>query len=469
MQLSKSRFMAGLQCHKQLWWRVHDPKAPELTADPWLQNRFDQSKDVGVLARSYVPGARYEASFATDDAVAVVDILEAGPAGPAGPAPSPVLIEVKATNSLKKEHIPDVAVQLHVLRQAGVAIPRAEVMHLNPRCRFPKLDDLFVREDVTERVELFLPVVPGELAAQQAVLGGPLPDVPIGDHCTRPHKCPFLKRCWPSVPEHHVSTLYTIQRRKIEEYQAQGFETLYDLPSELELNVVHARQVKAVTTGRMVVERTLGKALAEFQAPLAFLDFETVSYAIPRFTGCRPWENMPVQFSVHRDGAHFAFLADGPEDPRPALAQRLVEACAGARRVVAYYASFERECLKSLALAVPRLAAELDAIAAKLVDLLPAVRSNIYHPDFGGSFSIKRVLPALVPGLSYADLPIHEGETATLELMRLLFDQTLKGEERARLRRALLAYCERDTWAMVKLLERLRDLASGGGAQLELF
>jgi predicted RecB family nuclease len=460
--------MAGLQCHKQLWWRVHEPKAPELTADPWLQNRFDQSKEVGLVARNYVPGARYEASYDSDAAIAVVDILEPGP------PPSAVLVEVKATNSLKKEHIPDVAVQVHVLRQAGVAVSRAEVMHLNPKCRFPKLDDLFVREDVTEKVELFLPVVPGELEAQQAMLAGPLPDVPIGEHCSRPHKCPFLKRCWPNVPEHHVSTLYTIQRRKVEEYQAHGIETIHDLPSELELNVIHARQVKAVTTGRMVVEPKLAAALAEFTspAPLAYLDFETVSYAIPRFPGCRPWENMPVQFSVHREGAngrfaHHTFLADGPEDPRPAMAERLVEACAGAKKVVAYYASFERECLKNLAAAVPALATEVDAIAANLIDLLPLVRNHIYHPDFGGSFSIKHVLPALVPSLSYADLTINDGETASLELMRLLFDETLKGEERAGLRRALLAYCERDTWAMVKLLERIRGLVAG--EQLDLF
>jgi predicted RecB family nuclease len=465
MRLSKSRFVAGLQCYKQLWWRVHEPKAPELTADPGLQNRFDQAKEVGLVARNHVPGARYEASFVTADATAVVDILE----------PGPVVIEVKATNSLKKEHIPDVAVQVHVLRQAGLAVPRAEVMHLNPECRFPNLADLFVREDVTEKVELFLPVVAGEIHAQQAMLAGPLPDVAIGEHCTRPYKCPFLKRCWPNLPEHHVSTLYTIQRRKVEEYQARGIETIHDLPSDLELSVIHARQVKAVTTGQMVVEPKLSSALAEFASPLAYLDFETVSYAIPRFTSCRPWENMPVQFSVHREGpaggkrrlTHSAYLADGPDDPRPAIAEQLVKACAGAKRVVAYYASFERECLKNLAEGVPHLATELLDVADRLIDLLPLVRNHIYHPDFGGSFSIKKVLPALVPGLSYADLAINEGETATLQLMRLLFEEKLKGEERAKLRRALLAYCERDTWAMIKLLERIRGLV--GSTQLELF
>jgi predicted RecB family nuclease len=462
MLLSKSRFVAGLQCYKQLWWRVHEPKAPELTPDPGLQNRFDQAMEVGLAARTRVPGARYEASFVTADAAVVVDILE----------PGAVVIEVKATNSVKKEHIPDVAVQVHVLRQAGLAVPRAEVMHLNPECRFPDLGNLFVREDVTEKVELFLPVVAGEIQSQQAMLAGPLPDVPIGEHCTTPHKCPFLKRCWPNLPEHHVSTLYTIQRRKVEEYQARGIETIHDLPSDLELSVIHARQVKAVTTGQMVVERTLERALAEFASPLAYLDFETVSYAIPRFRGCRPWENMPVQFSVHREGSkggvtHSAYLVDGPEDPRPTIAAQVIKACAGAKRVVAYYASFERECLKNLALGVPHVATELLDVADRLIDLLPLVRNHIYHPDFGGSFSIKKVLPALVPGSSYADLAINEGETATLQLQRLLFEETLKGEERAELRRALLAYCERDSWAMIKLLERIRGFV--GSTQLDLF
>jgi len=216
----------------------------------------------------------------------------------------------------------------------------------------------------------------------------------------------------------------------------------------------------------------LAKALAEFTSPLAFLDFETVSLAIPRWNGCRPWQNVPVQFSCHveergRGLVHHEWLADGPGDSRPALAEAVVAACAGARRIVAYYASFERECIRQLAEAVPRLAPELERIERRLVDLLPLVRNHVYHPDFGGSFSIKRTLPALVPGLSYADLEIREGETATLELMRLLFaDDELQAGERVDLRAALLRYCERDTWAMVRMLEQLRGLVA---QQLELF
>ncbi|HEX4600041.1 MAG TPA: DUF2779 domain-containing protein, partial [Gemmatimonadales bacterium] len=153
--------------------------------------------------------------------------------------------------------------------------------------------------------------------------------------------------------------------------------------------------------------------------------------------------------------------------PRPALAEALVEACAGARRVVAYYASFERDCIRHLARAVPHLAKPLTRIEQKLVDLLPAVRNHVYHPDFAGSFSIKTTLPALVPGLSYGDLEIADGEAATVELQRLMFhSDRMKPETRAALRQALLRYCARDSWAMVKMLEQLKTLVAD---QLELF
>jgi predicted RecB family nuclease len=495
LYLSKSRFISGLQCHKQLWWRVHEPNARELVPDPALRNRFEQGGEVGRVARGYVPAgelidlpyhqldntlaatdaalrrtppppALYEATFFADSTYAQVDIL----AQLEGRAAFSV-IEVKATNRLKPEHIPDVAVQVHVARKSGLPVERAEVMHLNPNCRFPDLSNLFVREDVTARVEGELAGVPDELAEQRDMLAGPLPDVAIGDHCRQPYECPFVERCW-NLPKHHVSTLYRIPRNQVLDYESQGFDTIRDLPSDLELGVIHARQVRAVTTGRMVVEPTLVRALVEFRSPLAFLDFETVSLAIPVWDGCRPWEMVPAQFSCHTEGprgrlTHYEWIADGPGDPRPAIAEQLVDACAGARRVVAYYASFERDCLRQLAAAVPARAAELHAIADKLVDLLPLVRNHIYHPDFGGSFSIKRVLPALVPGLSYDDLKIGGGELASVELLRLmLHGDRLSADERAALRHALSRYCERDTWAMVKLWERVRGLVGG---QLELF
>src|SRR3989441_3280728 len=492
LRLSKSRYLSGLQCHKQLWWRVHEPEAPELTPTPGQQNLFSQGQDVGERARGRIPGgelidvpfyqyenkvtatrealkrdlpAIYEAWFMADETYVGVDILERTSRGH-------TVIEVKASNSRKPEHLPDAAVQVHVLRRAGLQVERAEVMHLNPECRYPDLSTLFVREDVTALVEGALIGVPDELAAQRRMLEGPLPDVPIGEHCTNPYACPFIERCWPALPDHHVSKLYRIERKRALELEADGYATLYDLPSDLELSVIHARQVKAVQSGRMVVEPTLPKALAQFASPLAFLDFETVSLAIPRWPGCRPWQQVPVQFSVlfrsrGRGLVHHRWIADGPEDPRAALAEALVQACAGARKIVAYHASFERECIKRLREAAPHLDKDLERIEKHLVDLLPVIRRHVYHPDFGGGFSIKKTLPALVPGLSYSDLKVQDGEVATVELQRLMLEgDRTPPAERAALREALLAYCERDTWAMVKLLEKLRSLVAD---QLELF
>jgi hypothetical protein len=94
------------------------------------------------------------------------------------------------------------------------------------------------------------------------------------------------------------------------------------------------------------------------------------------------------------------------------------------------------------------------------VDLLRVIREHVYHPDFGGGFSLKQVLPALVPELRYDDLPINEGRMASLELERMLFQGAeLTEAAGVQLRTDLLRYCHQDTWGLVKLLRRLRDLA----------
>jgi hypothetical protein len=338
-------------------------------------------------------------------------------------------------------------------------------MHLNRECVHPDLSNLFTRVDVSEAVTARLSELAGTPAVQSRMLAGPLPTVAVGPHCHTPYQCPFLERCWPELPPDHVSTLYRMRAQALE---LEGFETIHDLPEELPLPAVAARQRRAVVSGRMVVEPGLGAALAPLAPPLAFLDFETVSRAIPVWPGCRPYDQMPVQFSCHvleRDGAlrHHEWLAEGPGDPRPAIAEALVAACAGADRIVAYNARFERDCLERVAAAVPARADALRALAARLVDLLPIVRDHVYHPAFGGGFGLKRVLPALVPELGYRDLAVQEGAAATGELVRLLFaGDALAPAARAGLRADLLAYGARDTLGLVRILERLRAAAGGG-------
>jgi hypothetical protein len=484
VRLSKSRYASGLQCPRLLWWRVHEPDAPELTPGPAQQAIFDQGTRVGALARDYVPGgvlidlphnafrarmeatraalrdgARvlYEASLSADDVYVAVDILERRGDGW-------TLIEVKSGTGVKPPYVPDAAIQTHVARAGGLDVRRVEVMHLNRGCVHPDLADLFVRADVTGAVEALLPGVPDEIGRQRAILARPLPEVAIGRQCAEPYECPFRNRCWAGEPEHHVTTLYRLGARAFD-LMRQGRRTVLDVPA-VGLAPVALRQQRAVRAGALVVEAGLARAIGALKPPLAFLDFETVNPAIPVWPGCRPYDQVPVQFSCHvetpRGLRHREWLAEGPGDPRRAVAEAVIAACRGARTIVGYNSGFEKTCLDLLGRAAPDLAPELDEIGARLADLLPLVRDHVYHPDFEGSFSLKVVLPVLVPGLGYDDLAISDGEIASGLLARLLIeDEPRDLIERAAVREGLLRYCERDTLGTVRLLERLRELAAG--------
>jgi predicted RecB family nuclease len=484
-RLSKSRFTSGLQCHKKLWWEVHERDAPELQPDKVLQDLFDQGRQVGELARARYPGgvlidlphhagaervaatrkaldagapAIFEATFIADDTFVAIDVLEKQGDGYH-------LTEVKSSNSQKDEHIPDVAVQARVAAACGVKITAAAVLHLNKEFRHPDSGDLFARTDVTAPVAAFVGRVPDEIARQREMLAGPLPDVPIGAHCFDPRDCPFIGRCWPHGAD-HIGNLAGVGPKKTVAYLERGITSIAHLPAKEKLNFTQKRQLKAMAANRIVVEPTLRRVLEPFtdQGRLGFLDFETIIRAVPVWPGMAPWQQAAAQFSYHerqRDGTytHAAFLAEGPQDARPPLAAAMVRATAKAERVV-MYTSFEKTRIRELQLAVPDLAGELAALEAKLIDLHPVVKDCVYHPDFHGSFSLKDILTPLVPELTYNDLVIVDGRVASVEIARLLFvADKIPRQERDRVRQELLDYCQRDTWAMVKLVERLRELA----------
>jgi len=493
--LSKSRFLAGLQCHRQLWWKVHEPEAPELKVDVKQQFVFDQGHQVGAMARTFIPGGAlidlpfdkkrdrieatqkalakgaqvvYEGSFQGDGVYAAIDILEKKKDGFD-------LIEVKSSTKVKEEHISDAAVQVFAARGAGIAVEKVEIMHLNRECVYPDLGDLFTREDITGSVEAAIPRLLPQIDEQLTMLGGPIPDVKPGDHCSKPYPCPFMKRCWPPKPEFHVSTLYYGTSR-VPQLQAAGVESLHEIPSDFPLTAIQARQIRSVKSGRAIIEPSLRAALERIETPTAYLDFETISPAIPMWNGCRPYDRVPVQFScdVVRDGyvnEHFEWLAEGPADPRPEMARRVIAACRSARSVVAYNSPFERDCLRMLALGAPDYKDELLDIEKKLFDALPLVRENIYHPRFAGSFGLKSVYPAIMEEDAYGGLEIADGELASVRLNTLIFaPESLTAEERARLREHLRVYCALDTQGLARLVERLREMAGIGVkyGQLEL-
>jgi hypothetical protein len=398
--------------------------------------------------------AVFEATFIEGRVFVSIDVLERTAEGF-------TLIEVKSSSKVKLDHIPDAAIQTWVARKAGIDVRRVELMHLNTDFRHPDIGELFQRTDITAEVEAFLPHIPPMIEEQLAALAGPEPDVPVGTHCWMTDRdCPFWDRCFPT-DEHHVWTLYRAQTQQKWGLVLQGFNRVMELPRNQKLTETQKRQRRALECGQLIVEPGLRAELNEFNGRLGFLDFETIGRAIPVWPDVGPWRQVVVQFSYHEQQAdgtytHRAYLAEGPGDPREELALQLLEATAGAEKIV-MYSHFERTRIRELARWLPHLADRLTALEKKLVDLLPVIQRNVYHPRFAGSFSIKQVLNPLVPDLTYNDLAIVDGMVASVEIARLLFVAHLV-KDRDQLRKDLLAYCERDTWAMVRLLERLREM-----------
>lgn len=479
--LSKSRFVAGTRCAKLMWLRVHEQDAPELRIDPRLQDIITQGNEVGALARSQFPGgvmvdlphddprreartrelmaagaaAVFEATFVADRTFVAIDVLLREGDGY-------TLIEVKSGTAAHDRYIADAAIQTHVARRAGVPVRRVEIMHLNGEYVHPG-PNLLVRTDVTARVEAMLPDIPSSIASYLEVLAKDEPEVPIGEHCRHPYECPFRSRCWPDGPD-SVLALHRMAFATRFDLYHRGLRRIADLPPNIRLNQIQTRIRRAVERGALVVEPGLAAALEPFAGRLGFLDFETVARAVPRWNGTKPWQQIGVQFSYHErqdDGTyrHEEYLAPSDCDPREETATRLIEVTRGADRIV-MYTPFERTQVRLMKQFVPRLAPDLDALEAKLLDLKRVVEQHVYHPAFAGSFSLKDVLPVLIPEMSYRDsVTILDGQEASAKLARLLFYAgELTDAEREQIRAELLAYCRFDTWAMVKLVGRLRSL-----------
>ena len=427
--LSKSRFMAGLQCLKRLYLETYardlaDPR------DPAAQAILDSGTDVGELARQRFPGgvligeeydrhaqavsstakamlddstqALFEAAFAFDKIRTRVDVLRRNDDG------SCDLVEVKSSGSAKAEHIPDAAIQVYVLEGAGVAISRAFIMHIDTSYVYVggdyDLDSLFRLEDVTDQVRPFVESMPTHLLPMWEVLAqDAAPVVEIGRHCTNPYRCSFYGLCHADLPVHYVGQLPYARADMIQRLRSDGILDIRDIPPDLTgLSQTQQRVRKAVVDGLPYVGGGLASAIDGLAYPLQFLDFETFNPALPVYPMTRPYQVIPFQWSLHAQDAsgelsHREFLHDGSDDPREAFAASLLEAVEPEGDILVYSA-FEKTRTKELAEALPHHAEALTALAERYVDLLSIVRANYYHPEFHGSFSLKAVLPALVPG-----------------------------------------------------------------------
>jgi Domain of unknown function(DUF2779) len=485
IKLSKSRYVAGVQCLKRLYWQVHEP---ELAAEPDAATEaiIEQGREVGLLARQlFLGGVEVGSDGGLDQAIRATRELVANPEVPAifeGTFENCGilvrvdllqrrrdhrwrLIEVKSTTSLKQEHLDDVGIQSRVVSRSGLDLASVNLAHVNRDYVFDggSIDPrkFFKIRNLTRRIARLQPKLTFQLRAEFTVLNMPnAPDLPPGPHCTDPVTCEFYDQCNPPRPDDHVGYLPRIQASAVEQLAEVGIESIWDIPDDFLLNERQRRAATCVQTGKPWFSPELAEQLGGLKYPLHFMDFETVNPAIPRFAGMRPYDQLPFQWSVHlqrEPGAepqHFEFLAKDTTDPQREFIASLCSALGNSGSIVVYSA-FESQRLSELAAWLPEFAGRIKKIQRRLWDLLPVVRNHVYHPRFAGSFSIKKVLPALVPGMTYEGMEVADGTDAGLaweSLIRGGMDQS----ERERTRKALLEYCGLDTLALVKLLDKLR-------------
>lgn len=483
-RLSKSKFLSGLQCHKRLYLGIH---SPELASEPDEQTQaiLDMGTEVGELARKRFPGgvlveadhrhptealrrtaellqdptvpAIFEGAFEFERVLVRVDIV-VRVGSPQDGADTWRLIEVKSSTRVKDVHLDDLAIQTHVLTGAGVALAGLCLMHINTQYLYSggelDLEQLFVLQDLTAGAAGRLSEVPARLAEMKEMLTAPKPPVIEPDgHCHTPYDCPFWDHCTKDKPTRWIYHLPGGERT-FQQLVKKGIETIDEIPAGFRLSVFQRRMKDNVEW----VGPGLKAALQTVHYPVHHVDFETFMLAIPEFPMTRPYQVIPTQWSNHietEDGqvVHHEYLCMDHKDPREELVVKFLESV-GAEGTICVYSGYERSILERLAEALPTLKRDLERVMARLWDLFIIIRDHYYHPAFEGSFSIKSVLPAVVPALGYGDLEIQEGRLAAFQYYRMVFEET-DWVEKTRIRDALLRYCARDTLGMLELRKAL--------------
>lgn len=504
--LSKSQYTRGMQCAKSLWLyrekkELQDPVSPE------QQAIFDAGTEVGILAQSWLKGGvlikaghddpesaieetwaaieagakvLYEAAFVYDGVLVRVDIMAKGPGDVWD------LYEVKSTTEAKDHLLLDVAIQRYVVKGAGIKLGVAHLVHLDPgyvRQGPVDLQRLFLPIDVNRDTEAMLDLIPAQLRDMKKSNAAPEPPkIDIGPRCTKPYDCSFTGHCWAHVPEYSVFNLSGARMDKKTVLWNAGHKRITDIPScscvtkkctcGNRLTDYQDIQRMVAKTGKPHIHvEAIRKLLTGIGYPQSFVDFEAVNPAVPPYDGLRPYQQLPFEVSIHRRaerGApleHFEYLADGTRDPRRELADFLREHIDGTGPLVAYHKSYEGGILRSLGAHLGGGAAgALAEFEGRLWDLADPFRQALYaHPGFLGRWSIKAVLPVIVPDMSYDGLLIQDGAGAMQAYTKLMDPKTTEAE-RAAIMTALRLYCGQDTLAMVRILDHL-ELLVGAPAE----
>ena len=499
--LSKSKILAYLQCPKRLWLEVHQPEsridssataasfatghavgdASRMIYDPAGTGIFLDIKALGlkglIAATQTALTERktiFEAGFQANGTLSLADILI-----PVEDASGPAwrMVEIKSSTSVKEYHVKDLAVQTAVATEAGVRLTKVSVAHVDNTWTYPGSQDysgLLKEVDQTDHVkELSADVAQWLNDAHQIANLPTAPATSTGDHCAAPFECGFLAYCSANEPkiEHPVTWLPRVQTKALKAHIASlDVKAMEDVP-DLLLNALQLRVKKHTLADSVDFDSAGAKAsLDRHPLPAYFLDFETIALAVPLWANTRPYEQVPFQFSVHylhaadQKPQHSEFLDLTGNNPIRPFAEALVESCGQTGPIFVYNKGFEGARIEDVIRHLQEeqgLVAALAAIKVRLVDLKPITQDAYYNPSQKGSWSIKAVLTAMVPELSYKNLDtVQDGGGAQQAYLKAIGTPYVRSasEDIGMLRKQLLAYCELDTLAMVKIWQKLTQI-----------
>ena len=479
-RLSKSRVVSGLQCERRLWLESFRPELSKVHAS--AQARFDTGHQVGDIARElFGPGtlighvheidlaivetarlvaARqgttlFEAAFRHGDVLVRADVLRPADRGYD-------LIEVKASTAVKDYQLDDCAIQAWVIQNAGLPLRSIQLAHIDNSFVFQGNGDyqgLLVAEDVTDAVIDRMREVSGWVERLKGVLRAPEPLIKTDKHCHKPFDCPFFEHCRaqePADPEYPV-TILPRAGKLAETLREEGYLDLREVPTSRLTNRLHRRVQAASISQQPFLDPAAAAVMRGVPYPRYYLDFETVDFAVPRWIGTRPYQQIPFQWSCHveqQDGsiAHDMFLDLTGDPPMRPFAESLLAALGNSGSILVYNMAFERTRIVELAAMLPDMTARLLALIPRIVDLLPITREHYYHPAMKGSWSIKKVIPTIAPDLDYSNLEnVASSGDAPLAYLEATYPETTEAR-RVELDTALCRYCANDTLAMVRLV-----------------
>ena len=473
--LSKTRISEWLQCPKRLWLKANRPE--EAVLEESQQVRMDAGNTVGDIARSFYENGIlieepdslreisatkaaltkrkpiFEATFLHKSVLIRADLLIPARGGYR-------MVEVKSGAEVKPYYLDDAAIQSWVAKKDAIPLRKVEIAYIDTSFVYDGDGDysgLLKYEDVTEQIAPKERHVPKWIAGAQATLAGDMPERTTGKHCKEPFGCPFKTFCekLERKPAKYPVEILPRDNGLAAQLRADGYADLRRVPAKRITSKSHQRVWRITKSGQPELLPGAREAIQSLPFPRYYLDFETISLAVPAWRNTRPYAMVPFQWSCHiessdRSMKHAGFLSDGRADPRREFAVSLIKVLRKRGAVIVYNASFEGARIKDLANDFPDLAPELLAIVDRVFDLLPLTRDNYYHPDMKGSWSIKAVLPTVAPELAYDKLSVANGAMAQDAFAKLMNPQTTPAIRKQQYE-ALLEYCERDTLAMVKI------------------